>query len=287
MNRLTEKLKNEDGASLLLSLLVFLLCVMVAASVLAAAASNAGKARSSRAEQQRYQTLSSALRLICGELEKVEYTGKYKVYTWNAGGTDYFYCEQQNSEKIAMQSTYNGQTFRITDFAFMDGVLNREMDDVFRRQFQKKDGSGDAEKGYGPLPDSGVLTADQAAAAPIRLTVTLPDGLAGYPYAAGSRPFEEYEIPKTTNVEIKLNHKTGGMELTAWLDDSGASSPPSGSGVMVAELTVDTDYKPVIPDSAEPASVSTAADIPPAAMVSDNRVSVKWKLNSMSMTTAP
>ena len=42
---------------------VFLVCAMVGASVLMAAASNAGKSRSSREEQQKYLTLSSAMHL--------------------------------------------------------------------------------------------------------------------------------------------------------------------------------------------------------------------------------
>lgn len=287
MNRLKEKLKSQEGASLLLSLLVFLLCIMVAASVLAAAVSNAGKAKSSRVEQQRYQTLSSAVGLICGELEKVEYKGKYTVYTWSADGKDYFYCEQQESEKITMQTAYSGQTFQIAKFAFMDGILNKEMDDIFRRQFRKSNGSEEAKDGYGPLEDDDVITAGGAAADPIRLTVTLPPGLAGYPYATGSTP-GRYEIPKTANIEIKLDHKTGNIELTAWLDDSGASVPSGKSGVMVAELTADAIPVPEIPD---PNSVpGDKADIPsdPAKVtVEEKTVTVTWKLDSMSITTAP
>ena len=51
--------------------------MLVGASVLMAASSNAGKLRSNREEQQKYLTLSSALTLLCGELESVEYCGTY------------------------------------------------------------------------------------------------------------------------------------------------------------------------------------------------------------------
>ena len=70
MEALKQKLKGRQGASFLLALALLLLCVMVAASLLTAAVSNAGKVRSNREEQQKYLTLSSALRLVCGELEK-------------------------------------------------------------------------------------------------------------------------------------------------------------------------------------------------------------------------
>lgn len=77
MKALWKKWKSSRGASILMALLFLLVCMMVGASVLMAAASNAGKIRSNREEQQRYLTLSSALTLICDELESVEYVGKY------------------------------------------------------------------------------------------------------------------------------------------------------------------------------------------------------------------
>lgn len=286
MKRLREKLKNRDGASLLLSLLVFLLCVMVAASVLAAAVSNAGKARSSRTEQQRYQTLSSAMRLISSELEKVEYMGRYQVATWTAESVNYFYCQQLNGE-FKMQAANESQTFKLADFTFLKDFLNKEMDEVFRRQFESADGSGTKKEGYGSLPDGEVITAEDAQ--PIRLTVTLPDDLTGYPDGSMA---EEYKIPKTVSVEIKLDHNSRDIKLTAWLDDSdgAASAPPSGSGIMVAVLTTDADLAPVIQNPADPTPpIIQGADIP--AGIESERVekdiSVKWKLDRINMTTAP
>lgn len=78
MKKIREKLRSENGASILLALLFFLLCAMVGASVLMAAASNAGKSRSNREEQQKYLTLSSALQLVCDELTAAEYTAQYE-----------------------------------------------------------------------------------------------------------------------------------------------------------------------------------------------------------------
>lgn len=80
MDRLRKKLHSSRGASILLALLFLLVCMMVGASVLMAAVSNAGKLRSNREEQQKYLTLSSALTLMCGELERVEYVGKYSYH---------------------------------------------------------------------------------------------------------------------------------------------------------------------------------------------------------------
>ncbi len=78
METLKKKLNSSRGASILMALLFLLVCMMVGASVLMAAASNAGKIRSNREEQQKYLTLSSALTIICDELEGVEYRGRYQ-----------------------------------------------------------------------------------------------------------------------------------------------------------------------------------------------------------------
>ncbi len=83
MKKLTQKLHSQRGASILLALLFLLVCMMVAASVLMAAVSNAGKIRSNYEEQQRYLALSSALRLVAGEIEKAEYTARYTATTWD------------------------------------------------------------------------------------------------------------------------------------------------------------------------------------------------------------
>lgn len=85
MEALRKKLASRRGASILMALLFLLLCMMVGTSVLMAAASNAGKIRSNQEEQQKYLTLSSALTLLCDELEDMEYVGQYyygyvKVY---------------------------------------------------------------------------------------------------------------------------------------------------------------------------------------------------------------
>lgn len=79
MKKIREKLRSESGASILLALLFFLLCAMVGASVLMAAASNAGKSRSNREEQQKYLTLSSALQLVCDELTAAEYKASFAL----------------------------------------------------------------------------------------------------------------------------------------------------------------------------------------------------------------
>lgn len=77
MNRMKQKLKSEYGASILLALLFFLICTLVTAVLLMAAASNAGKVRSNREMHQKYLAVSSALELVCEDLLSAEYYGQY------------------------------------------------------------------------------------------------------------------------------------------------------------------------------------------------------------------
>ena len=80
-DRFRRKVGSQRGASLLLALLFLLLCAMVAASILMAAAANAGKHRSNLTEHQTYLALSSAVSLLCDELNAAEYRGQYKYWT--------------------------------------------------------------------------------------------------------------------------------------------------------------------------------------------------------------
>lgn len=77
MSRLKQKLKSQNGASILIALLFFLICVMVGSSILIASVSNAGKSRSNEEEHQIYLALSSAVKLVCDDIENSTYHGIY------------------------------------------------------------------------------------------------------------------------------------------------------------------------------------------------------------------
>lgn len=74
MRRFGEKLHSARGASLLFALLVFLVCALAGAAALTAAASNAGRYSHLRDDQQKYLTLSSAAKLVRGELSAGTFT---------------------------------------------------------------------------------------------------------------------------------------------------------------------------------------------------------------------
>lgn len=229
MKRLKAKLHSERGASILLALLMFLVCVMVAASVLAAAASNAGKVRSNRTEQQKFLNLSSAIQLVADEIQRAEYTGKYKVYKWDVtttttdNSTDpptktsrtdrYFYCEQ-------VEGVYSCEDLTA------QLPFGPKLDEIFGKQFKEKGA------GFQALYDT-PSAADQY---DLRVTLDLTDDAP-----------KGYEVPMEVTVRVKLDGNTHHILLTAW---EGAEDNPSDMNkAMQAELVVKEGTAPVLDDS--------------------------------------
>ena len=217
MNRLRRKLHSQSGAALLLAILMFLLCIMVASSILAAAASNAGKIKSNRIEQQKYMTLTSAVQLICDDLETATYRAEYEKYEWTevgeAGGggetggeKQYFHiklksgdCDNKLKEQIPLGKWLN--------YLFL----------------------GAAGDGY-EIPENSTdatYTCD--------LIVTLPENLKGYPYKDPSSPQAIYQVDQKVTVRVKMDSTTQNITLTAWLGDGDYDSADPVK--VTAELT--------------------------------------------------
>lgn len=263
MKRLREKLGSQSGASILLAMLMFLVCCMAAASIIAAAASNAGKMRSSRVEQQKQLTLSSALELVCGELEKVTYTGKYTIDRWtvqtpsvDAWGNPiyerYFYCKQE-------EGSYSGGLASLV-------MLKKELDHAFGRQFSKS--------GFERLTGSEV----EETSISHRLTVSLPAGLSGYLYPANPVDPKVYEVSCDVTMEAVFNHDTWHITVKAWLGQG--AMPTDNADIMSAELKA--VVVPAVNCNAEgrsagvlPKTGSLVEDVEDSYVTEE----VKWELN--------
>ena len=80
-----EKLNSQRGASLLIALLYFLVCGLVAAVIIGAAMTNVQKLKGAHQRQQAYNSVSSAAQLIRDEMTRVQYQGveRWKAYECN------------------------------------------------------------------------------------------------------------------------------------------------------------------------------------------------------------
>ena len=140
---LKRKLQSQRGASLLLALLFLALCSLVSATILMAAVSNAGKARSNLREHQSYLALSSAVDLICDEIVRSEYQGRYHYEeeiietpvedpetgeeTGEVTTTTYYHFTQQEGS-----CTYKGADTE----SQLTGLLKKDLDTLFARQIE-------------------------------------------------------------------------------------------------------------------------------------------------------
>ena len=218
LNRCKKKLNSRRGASFLLALLFFLVCGLVASSVLMAASSNAGRSRSSREEHQTYLTISSAVRLLCDELNAAEYRGRYHyweetgIVTHEDGTTTtitYRYLKQ-------MEGLYQYTDGR--DAALEENLL-ADFDSIFAKEFNGISGMDDVTH----LPDN-ILSRHT-------LTIT-PEGT--------DTGLDGQEV----TVELRVVEDSYAIELTAALDQ-GDGKPDY---VVRAELTPN-ETKPTLPET--------------------------------------
>ena len=116
------KLRSQQGASLLLALLFLLICAMVSASILMAAASNVGKRRSNLAEHQTYLALSSAVSLLCDDLNQAEYCAQYT-------------CWETREDSGTVDQDGNPITYTVYHFQQVPGAYTGHLSDMLLANF--------------------------------------------------------------------------------------------------------------------------------------------------------
>ena len=221
LRRCQAKLNSRRGASFLLALLFFLVCALAASSVLMAAASNAGRGRSSREEHQTYLTISSAVQLLCDELNACQYQGQYRYWEEPIYGTG-----PEGEQIITGYNKYLEQLeglyqYRAGGEAGMAELLLDDFDYIFSREFEGVSWVTAAYRRTGlAAPQEHVLT----------LRTQGAEGL-------DSRSVE---------VTLHVVEDSYAIELTARLKNQGdADTDPAGDYVVRAELTPN-DTKPLI-----------------------------------------
>lgn len=278
MKRMREKLHSRRGLTILMALLFFLVCMLVAASVLMAAVSNAGKLRSNYEQQQKYLALSSAIRLVSGQIEKAEYTGNYTVKRWKKD----IYTENEKGEQILVDTIYYYQVCQtpgkftcgeltdtnVPEFSVLD--FRPELDGLYAKEF--------AGVGYAPLPDG------EIAALPSRArTLTVEVGGEGEQAQALKEKFP----PVTVKVTMDAGRR---IHLTATLsegggEEGGEEGRPGAVYQMEAELyavgTLSVDFIPLggeLPTSGQPGG-DHVSPLPDTVRAKPDEPDVKWKLD--------
>ena len=222
---LKRKLQSQRGASLLLALLFLALCSLVSATILMAAVSNAGKARSNLREHQSYLALSSAVDLICDEIVRSEYQGIYNYKevvektpvenpetgeeTGEVITTTYYYFTQLEGSCTHKGADTESQLTGL----LLTGLLKKDLDTLFARHIES------------------TLDRDKFATLTLQRGGTFNHTWKVHPQTGTALDEKEVEV------QLKVVEDSYAIELTAQLDGY----------QLQAELTPSTN-RPVLPN---------------------------------------
>lgn len=162
---ISDRLKNQDGASLMAALLFFVFCGVGASIILASASSSAGKIQNLPREDQKRYSVDSAAAFLRDELQRTENTVKIKEVIVEDSreeeeDTDDFYCYYVGSGKH-LNTEESWQKFYGTDGGSLSsldgGILDSLIVDIYERNYYQ----GQADNGDDP---SGIEREDGAGA---------------------------------------------------------------------------------------------------------------------------
>ncbi len=161
MRLIQKKLHSRRGASAVIALLFFLVCLMVGAVILTAATANAGRLTHLRSDQEDYFLISSAARLIRDDIKNARYVvsetsvngGEVKKgYTepsndihlrskLSAWAREVYESESYTSSRIPFSITYDEQRVNAAAYIYGKNAANAYSIEMYF-SIAKEDGSG-------------------------------------------------------------------------------------------------------------------------------------------------
>lgn len=88
MGRINQKLHGKQGASMVIALLFFMICLTAGSLVLAAATADSAKTKDRYSSEQHYLAVASAARLLKAKMGSYSYTRGKTWQTWETGETN-------------------------------------------------------------------------------------------------------------------------------------------------------------------------------------------------------
>lgn len=96
-----KKLKNEQGVTILMALLLVLTAAVVSAVILSAALSAARRVNGDRTAQQNYLAVSSAAELVRDSIDQMQYTKTtITTYKWDEKSDSYVQTDSSSTEEL-------------------------------------------------------------------------------------------------------------------------------------------------------------------------------------------
>lgn len=120
-----KKLKNEQGVTILMALLLVLTAAVVSAVILSAALSAARRVNGDRTAQQNYLAVSSAAELVRDSIDQMRYTETTKTtYKWDEATQGYVESERSTTYSLKDARELNsGRTSMMSEW-LLDGARN-------------------------------------------------------------------------------------------------------------------------------------------------------------------
>lgn len=266
------KLKSQSGASIILAMLLLLLCIMIGSSILAAGMSNAGKGFSMRTAQQEYFMVKSAIELVCGELEKLEYKGKYTF-----SGEEFHCCDlpdhtfADHMQFIHYELKYVMKQGELSGTVQLPDTFKNEMRDSFDRLYavpfyyassipplseevyqRTYIIDPDPALGLGPRFDGPEVSEKQTD--PYKFVIKVNDSSGSFPGFASNIPLRD----KTVDVTVEIIESDLSLKVTAEI---------TGTGSNKMEALMRTDTTPPVnvftaPTDADASPYGTPSPVP-------------------------
>ena len=175
MKSIANKLSRQNGASILMAMVLFLICGFVAAVTLGAATTNAQKYTDQRRQQQCYLSISSAARMMQEILGEKEFTGKEEKWI--------YYCSEDLIEYKNISPACESDEVAVCDHLevnddknYVPVVIGRGMHDVYlskKRYKESRPFKGWTQEMKIEAPDMYTVTAVASIDRDYRLTITL------------------------------------------------------------------------------------------------------------------
>ena len=120
-----KKLKNEQGVTILMALLLVLTAAVVSAVILSAALSAARRVNDDRTAQQNYLAVSSAAELVRDSIDQMQYTKTtITTYKWDEATQGYVESERSTTYSLKDARELNsGRTSMMSEW-LLDGARN-------------------------------------------------------------------------------------------------------------------------------------------------------------------
>lgn len=196
------KLKSESGRTLLIAMVFFLVCIVTASTLLAGAVSHSAKAPGGEDRQRESLALSSAMKLVCGEItaEGARYQGQY-TYTAQVRR---IVMDEPDWQVVSEKCEQTRGTFENCEMINSTApLLVDQLDLIFAKQSFKGVGDGVQYKSRAGLPQNIIE---------LPFVLTLEDGT------------EEYKALGPVHFTLLLQDNCD-IELTAVM---GSEEPESG-----------------------------------------------------------